>query len=220
MVAVDKSMTESLGPKWHKKDRERGVVPAGLRNVDRDSDWGCSAYRGWVQGYSWHLVCSATRGHLPIPLLADVEPNNVTENKVFNTMIEELPDTTRRVLADEGYDDQKLILKVEKKARRGFRRRMLVPMNAYKNTPEWRLDYVSWYQSDKGRSLYARRKITVEPMFETLKNIFDHRRSWMKGLKNNQAIMLLIVLCYQLLIYYNHVYDRNLSNVKQIVDGL
>ena len=42
----------------------------------------------------------------------------------------------------------------------------------------------------------------------------------MKGLKNNQAIMLLIVLCYQLLIYYNLKHGLNLSDVKVIVDGL
>lgn len=220
MVAVDKSMTEALGPKWHKKDRKLGKIPEGLRNVDVESEWGFSGYRGWVQGYSWHLVCSASPGHLPIPLLADAEPNNVVENKVFDPMICELPQDTRRVLADEGYDDQKLIHKVEMKARHGFKRRMLVPMEAYVNTPEWRLDYVQWYQSEKGRALYARRKITVEPMFETLKNIFDHRRSWMKGLKNNQGIMLFIVLCYQLLIYYNWKHDLNLSSVKVIVDGL
>jgi len=220
VVAVDKSMVEALGPKWHKKDRKRGRVPKGLRNVDRESEWGYSRYRGWVQGYAWHLVCSATSGHLPIPLLADVEPNNVPENKMFEPMIEQLPDKTRRVIADEGYDDKKLILKVEKKARNGFSRRMLVPMEEHENTPEWRLDYVAWYQSEKGKALYARRKVTVEPMFEILKNIFDHRRSWMKGLKNNQAIMLLIVLCYQLLIYYNLKHGLNLSDVKVIVDGL
>jgi hypothetical protein len=56
-------------------------------------------------------------------------------------------------------------------------------------------------------------------MFEKIKNVFDHRRFWMKGLKNNQVIMLLIVLCYQLLIYYNGKNGFDLSSVKVIVDG-
>ena len=99
VVAVDKSMTEALGPKWHKKDRKRGEIPEGLRNVDVESGWGFSAYRGWVQGYSWHLVCSAARGNLPIPLLADVEPNNVVENKVFDGMIEKIAATPWATLA-------------------------------------------------------------------------------------------------------------------------
>ena len=213
-------MTEAVGPKWHKQDRKRGRIPKGLRNVDRESGWGYSRYKGWVQGYAWHVVCSATAGHLPIPLLADVAANNVPENQVFDPLIEQLPEVTRRVLADEGYDDQKLMGKVEIKAAHGFCRRMMVPMQSYANTPEWRRDYVRWYQSEPGQELYGQRKITIEPLFEILQNIFDYRRSWMKGLKNNQAIMLLIVLCYQLLIYYNWVEDFNLSSVKAIVDGL
>ena len=220
VVAVDKSMSESLGPKWHQRDRKRGVIPEGLRNVDPESGWGYSAYRGWVQGYAWHLVCSAAAGHPAIPLLSEVEPNNVQENKVLAPMIAQLPPETRRVIADEGYDDNELILMVERKARRGFRRRMLVPMAAHKHTPEWRLDYVSWYQSETGQALFRRRKITIEPLFEILKNLFDHRRNWMKGLKNNRAIMLLIVLCYQLLIYYNWKRGSRLSGVKEILDGI
>ena len=47
---MDKSMSEALGRKWHQRDRKRGVLPEGLRNVDRESEWGDSAYRGWVQG--------------------------------------------------------------------------------------------------------------------------------------------------------------------------
>jgi hypothetical protein len=220
VVAVDKSMTEALGPKWHQRDRKRGKVPKKLRNVDRDSGWGYSRYKGWVQGYSWHVVCSATAGHLPIPLLAEVEPNNVSENRIFEPMIEQLPEATRRVLADEGYDDQTLLLKVEIPSPHGFRRRMMVPMKAYAHTPAWRRAYVRWYQSESGQALYRQRKITIEPLFEILQNTFEHRRSWIKGLRNNQAIMLLIVLCYQLLIYYNWVEDFNLSSVKAIVDGL
>jgi hypothetical protein len=220
VAAVDKSMIDAVGPKWHQKDRKRGKVPKGLRNVDRESGWGCSKYKGWVQGYAWHVVCSATRGHLPIPLLAEVEPNNVNEKTVFAPMIEQLPEATRRVLADEGYDDQKLIRKVEIPSGHGFRRRMMVPMEGFAYTPAWRWGYVAWYQSEQGQALYRQRKITIEPLFEILQNRFDHRRSWMRGLKNNQAIMLLIVLCYQLLIYYNWVEDFNLSSVKAIVDGL
>ena len=220
VVAADKSMLEAVGPKWHQKDRERGGVPEGLRNVDRESGWGYSMHKGWVQGYARHVVCSAGAGALPLPLLAWVEPNNISENTMFEPMIDELPEDTRRVLADEGYDDHKLIQKVEIKAGGGYHRRMLVPMEARRHTPEWRRGHAAWYQSERGQAVYARRKITIAPRFEILKNIFDHRRSWMKGLKNNQAIMLLVVLCHQLLIYYNWKHDLNLSNVKPIVDGL
>src|SRR6185503_5500977 len=35
-LAVDKSLIEAHGPRWHKRDRDRGKVPAG---VDRDGTW-------------------------------------------------------------------------------------------------------------------------------------------------------------------------------------
>jgi len=37
--ALDGRMYQAQGPKWHKKDRQRGVVPAGLRNVDLETTW-------------------------------------------------------------------------------------------------------------------------------------------------------------------------------------
>ena len=49
--AIDGRMYEALGPKWHKKQRRKGRVPTGLRNVDCESAWFKSGYRGWVQGY-------------------------------------------------------------------------------------------------------------------------------------------------------------------------
>lgn len=49
--ALDGRMYEAQGPPWHAKNRREGRVPQGLRNVDTDSAWSKSGYRGWVQGY-------------------------------------------------------------------------------------------------------------------------------------------------------------------------
>jgi hypothetical protein len=37
--AIDGRMYKARGPHWHKKDREKGLVPTGLRNVDTESIW-------------------------------------------------------------------------------------------------------------------------------------------------------------------------------------
>src|SRR5215210_5481486 len=47
--AIDGRMYEAQGPKWHKKHRLKGRIPVGLRNVDTQSAWFKSGYRGWVQ---------------------------------------------------------------------------------------------------------------------------------------------------------------------------
>lgn len=67
IVAVDKSLVEGLGPPWHKRDRAKGEVPAG---VDRDTTWGYSTHHGWVQGYSYEVVVTATPAGTAWPLVA------------------------------------------------------------------------------------------------------------------------------------------------------
>jgi hypothetical protein len=89
------------------------MVPKHLRNVDRDSEWGYSRYRGWVQGYAIHLLCSATPGSVPVPLDADATTANVPENRIFASMIDHLHDTTKYIVVDSGYDDGKLITRCE-----------------------------------------------------------------------------------------------------------
>src|SRR5262249_17436160 len=69
-VAVDKSLIAARGPLWHASDRLRNRIPKGLHGVDQDSDWGCSQHDGWVQGYSFEVVVSATKGTTVFPLLA------------------------------------------------------------------------------------------------------------------------------------------------------
>ncbi|MCP9495411.1 MAG: hypothetical protein MSG64_13275 [Pyrinomonadaceae bacterium MAG19_C2-C3] len=44
--AIDGRMYEALGAKWHTTDRLMNRIPAGLRNVDTESYWSKSQYRG------------------------------------------------------------------------------------------------------------------------------------------------------------------------------
>src|SRR5690242_2507130 len=53
VVAADKSLVPARGPVWHKRDRQRGEVPKGLRGVDREAAWGYSDYHDWVYGYGF-----------------------------------------------------------------------------------------------------------------------------------------------------------------------
>jgi hypothetical protein len=66
--ALDGRMYQAQGPLWHKSSRQAGVVPAGLRNVDTDSAWSKSGYRGWVQGY--RLVLQSLVWPAPVPLVS------------------------------------------------------------------------------------------------------------------------------------------------------
>jgi hypothetical protein len=78
--AIDGRMYKALGPKWHKSDRQKGLVPEGLRNVDTESKWSKSGYRGWVQGY--RLVLQGLAFPHPVPIFATWRPNNENEANI------------------------------------------------------------------------------------------------------------------------------------------
>ena len=83
LASEDASLCETAGPKWHKKYRTLGIVPNRLRNVDRESRWGFSKTRGWIQGYKGHfnVVYGWGRDSLPFPLDAVVTTANVADFK-------------------------------------------------------------------------------------------------------------------------------------------
>jgi hypothetical protein len=219
--AVDKSMFRAQGPLWHKKDRKKGVVPENLRNVDTDSEWGYSKYRGWIQGYALHLLCSATPGLIPVPLDAQAATANVPENRIFEPMIDHFHDDTKYIVADSGYDDGKLTDKCEfRKNDKYITRRLVVPMQKHKHTSSKRLPYIRFFKSERGQRLFRLRKITVEPMFDVLKSLFSLEPVWMKGKRNVQPLLLLTVFVYQLLLLFNFVNGRPVSHVKYILDGV
>jgi hypothetical protein len=80
-AAIDGRMYQAQGPRWHKRDRDQGRVPVGLRNVDTESAWSKSGYRGWVQGY--RLVRQGLVFPAPVPLFARWCPNSVGESTVL-----------------------------------------------------------------------------------------------------------------------------------------
>src|SRR5829696_20469 len=75
--AIDGRMYEARGPKWHKADRLKGRVPVALRDVDTESTWSKSGYRGWVQGY--RLDMQGLVSPCPVPLRAFWRPNHESE---------------------------------------------------------------------------------------------------------------------------------------------
>jgi len=215
-------MFKAQGPLWHTKDRKKGIVPKNLRNVDTDSEWGYSKYKGWGPGAMPSIF--SVRPHqalFPFRLDADAVTANVQENRIFEPMIDHLHDATKYIVADLGYDDGKLNDKCEfRKNDKYITRRLIVPMEKYKHTASKRLPYIRFFKSERGQRLFRLRKITVEPMFDILKSLFSLGSVWMKGKRNVQPLLLLSVFVYQLLLLFNFVSGRPVSHVKYILDGV
>ncbi len=234
-VAVDKSLIAARGPAWHKRDRQRGKVPAG---VDRESAWGYSEHDGWVHGYSYEVVVTATPGTTVFPLDASVATASSSETRSFAEKIESLPTSTLFVSADSGYDANALGERIEYDSQgRRTGRRFLCPENprnhgrpkrkpggadaARAHSRELRRQRKRFFETPRGRRIYARRKKTVEPFNQWFKSLFelDHH-VWHRRLDNNQTQILAATFAYQLLVRYNYRRGHKNGRIQWIIDTL
>jgi hypothetical protein len=236
-VAVDKSLVAARGPQWHAKDRKANRIPAGLHGVDRGSTWSFSKHHGWVQGYSYEVVVTANKGTV-LPLLASADTASVSEHVSFGPKIAQLPDATRHVLADSGYDNNDYGDAVERDDQgHSTGRRFLCTPNprsgrlappadrglrfAERQARQRRRQRLAFYRSDAGRRLYRRRSQSVEPFNEWFKSAFGLDQTvWHRGLGNNQTQFLAAMFCYQLLLRYNRRTGHNNGQVQWILDTL
>lgn len=236
VVAADKSLMAARGPLWHKSDRKKNRIPKGLRGVDRDSAWGRSKHDGWVQGYSFEVVVSATKRSTVFPLLASADTASAKETTSFDQKIDNLPKSTKNVAADSGYDSNHIAERIEYSVE-GKRtgRRFVCPENkrgskdkSGRKPPEprdeshrRRLARRQFYRSRRGKAIYRRRSQTVEPFNEWFKSLFElEDRVWHRGLENNQTQLLAALFAYGLLVRYNHRRGNQNGQIRWIIDTL
>ena len=103
------------------------------------------------------------------------------------------------MIADPGYDDQNLY---ELSMDLGFE--LVCPVHhRYKNTQQERLQLVDFYESPLGQAIYSKRSTSIEPLIEHIKSIFRIDPLPTRGYYKVSAIILISILLYQVLVYYN-----------------
>lgn len=226
LVAIDKSLVRAKGPPW-RRNRGRPVKPPP--GVDREAGWCRSRYHGWVWGYSFETVITATPHGVAFPLLASADPANRSEYRSFEPKIPHLPPQTRHVLADSGYDSNAYQEAIEYGHKgRPTGRHFLCPMVRRGGKPKVgkyhhrgrrglqsrrRKQRLKFLESPQGRQLYQRRSKTIEPFHEWFKNCFElSNQVWHRGLQNNRTQLLAAIFAYQLLVRYN--YSRGQKNAQ------
>ena len=199
ILSADSTLVKAEGYVWHKSSMTKGVVPHS--GIDTDAMWGFSHTKGWIFGYKLHLI-SSTNGSVIVPLAADFTTANIPDNQMYSVLTASLPVAIiRRTLfmsADPGYDDHKLY---DLSNNMGFR--LVCPLQRYKNTPTDRIELVEFYQSDVGQAIYSLRGKSIEPLIEHIKSVFRIDPLPVRGYDKACALVLLSVLLYQILVYYN-----------------
>jgi hypothetical protein len=196
IVAIDSTLLRAKGHVWHKSSMIKGVVPRS--GIDTDARWGFSHTKQWIFGYKLHITSST--GSFIVPLSADFTQANIYDNQMMYPVITSLlPNEVRYLAADSGYDDHKLYnLSID----RGFE--LVCPVFEISgHTSSNRLQLIESYESELGQVIYSWRGISVEPLIEHIKDVFKIDPLPVRGYHNAAGIVLLSVLIYQIMIYYN-----------------
>jgi hypothetical protein len=100
--------------------------------------------------------------------------------------------------ADSGSDDHKLY---NLSIGRGFE--LVCPVSEiYNNTSNDRLQLIEFYESELGQIIYSWRGISVEPLIEH-QRCLQNRSLINKRVPEADGLVLLSVLIYQIIVYYN-----------------
>ncbi len=199
--AIDGRMYQASGPKWHKKQRQAKQIPSLLRNVDTESEWFKSNYRGWVQGY--RLVLQSLVFPFPVPLSATWSPNNIGESTIAKKAItDHRLVKTDVLLGDETFGGEDLV-------------------NLYRKADGW---LVTPKQLPKRRrsfkhDLYDYRKETIELLFQRIIQSFDLKVCQVKGLNKNGAFVLACIWVYQCLFLMNFSLKKPLFIIKELIES-
>jgi hypothetical protein len=198
--AIDGRRYEAQGPLWHAHDRKQDRVPPGLRNVDTESAWSKSGYRGWVQGY--RLVLQGLVFPAPVPLFARWCPNSVGESTVLEQALaaEHLP-VTELLLGDSTFGGADLVATYAQHG--GW---LLTPQQLPTNPDSWK------------RDLYAYRRETIELLFQRIIQACALKACPTKGLARTGTFVIASVWLYQVLFLDNHRHHRPVAHIKEIID--
>ncbi len=198
--AIDGRRYEALGAKWHSADRKLHRIPAGLRNVDTESYWSKSGYRGWVQGY--RLTLQTLVFPEPVPLFAAFRSNKEGEITTAKTALKERRlMVTDVMLGDEAFSD------AEFRAAYGEAHGWVLT-NKQLPTPRrsWKHD------------LFAYRKETIELLFQRICQAIGIKGCVAKGEGKNAAFVLAGVWLYQICWLQNYRDGKSPAMIKEQID--
>ena len=185
-AAFDSTALRAKGGVWHKKQRDKGIVPH--TSIDTEAHWSKSGHHGWWYGWKLHLAC--TVASVWIPLAAKLTVANVHDSVPACDLICQLPHEVRYVLGDNHFNVPELRKQCE------LNDCLLV---ASRREPYPHTDT----GVDVRRIFHISRHQAIEPFNGLFKNIFE----WggqvpVKGLLRTQLIVLGAVLLYQLVLLY------------------
>ena len=211
ITSTDSTLMKANGNLWHKKNRDAGELPT-CGNVDTDAHWGKSGCKGWTFGYAMFSLVTCGPQGIVWPIESVLHPANAKDAPVFKKeLLMHLPSETKLLLADTGFDDQRLANACDNR-----KITLVTPIpRVGKSTPKKRLARAALFATPDVREVFALRKTSVEPFQGQIKDLFGLERLPMKGLLNIRALCNLAVVTYCLLVLFNVGLGRPARALKE-----
>lgn len=205
-------MNKAKGPVWHKKQKDQGIIPKGLRGIDKEATWGKSNADGWVYG---HGSFSLTSHKHPVLGCFLWMKNSSNEAKRMWLETSHLKKEIDYIAMDSKADDSDLF--------REFYRQRKIKMITHcrsnmDKTPN-RKKMIAFMNEPEHKKIYRERSYKVEPMQGLVKDIFELDSCWMRGDENNRWLFAAMGLTIQMHQLQAFKQGKSTWNVKEQVLG-
>ncbi len=205
--------TAKGGKVWHKKDKNAGVVPAGLTGLDFDATWSCSNADGWIYGHGTFCLTSHQKSVVGLFIWM---PNSAHEGKRLGREIPAFADNLETVCMDSKADDEKMYSHLKDE----YSIKLLTVSRKEMDKSERRQKMIAEQMREENREIYRQRATTVEPMQAVIKDIFELEDCWMRGDRSNRWIFAAMGIAVQMAQHQADRKGRSTWKVKEEVCGL
>jgi len=204
---------QAKGPVWHKKYKKKGIIPKGLKGIDKEATWGFSKFKGWIYG---HGIFSLTSFKIPILGIFQWLRNSAHEAKRMEEEIAKYTQIIKKVFMDSKADSQKLYFRLKRK----FKIQLVTSPRKGMDKSELRKEMIKEMLTKQNKKDYKKRSTTVEPMQALIKDIFELERCWMRGDANNRWLFAAMGIAVQMAQWKAYQEKRSTWNIKSDVLGI
>jgi hypothetical protein len=212
-VSADKMMIKARGPIWHQNQKKQGIVPKGLRGLDKEASWGKSRADGWIYG---HGTFSLTPHQMPIVGLFQWMSNAGNEAKRMEQEVIKYEGMIKKIFMDSKADDQALYFGLKK----NYRIQLVTVPRTGMDKSASRQHMIKQMLTKNNKKEYKERSTTVEPMPGLVADIFALERCWMRGEVNNRWLFAAMGVAVQMAQWTAWKPQRSTWKVKSDVLGV
>lgn len=201
------------GRVWHKKDKQAGIIPKGLRGVDKAATWSYSKADGWIYGHGTFCLTSHAKSVVGLFIWM---PNSASEAKRLGEEIPAFASLLETVCMDSKADDEKMYSDLK----RDFGIKLLTVPRKNMDKSERRQKMIVEQMKTENRVIYKQRSVTVEPMQGLLKDIFELEDCWMRGNDSNRWLFAAMGVAVQMAQHQATEKGESTWKIKKAVCGL